>query len=293
MKVSVIMPVYNGGEYLRPMLESVLRQTLTDIELCAVDDGSTDGSDDVLREIAEKDSRVKAVFNKHQGVGTAVKTARSMATGDYIMYCDDDDILLPHALERLYNASEGVADVVKGTALCNRAGSIFQSNAFKSDGPLDWRKFDGEMLFRHFMQPPELWSYIFRRDFFEKIKPGDYMFGDTDQVFKAKVMAKDFRYIPEPVYCWNIHPSTSNSSQFPFDIVKVYDSLEKWLKENNVNLWPIFSVSRFNAYSWNMTRLTGEDLHTFMEFFKRDVRRDYLPREMLSPEQIALLETLL
>ena len=273
MKVSVIMPVYNGGEYLRPMLESVLHQTLTEIELCAVDDGSTDGSDDVLREIAEKDSRVKARFNKHQGVGTAVKTARGMATGDYIMYCDDDDILLPHALERLYLASEGVADAVKGTALVEKGDKIWQGNKFQS-GPLDWREMDAEMLCRHFLQVPEVWSYIFKRELMEDIYTGDYMFGDTDTVFKAKAKAKDFRYIPDPVYCWRVHPSASNSAKFPFDIIKVYDNLEQWLKERNINLWPVFGKSKFNAYLWNLSRISDEDKVEFMEYFKRDMGRE-------------------
>jgi len=290
MKVSIVTPVYNGGEYLRPFLDSCVSQKMEDIEFILVDDGSTDDSAKVLKEYADKDGRIKAIFTEHKGVGHAVKTGTQAATGDYVMFTDDDDIIMYDAIEKLYNATEGVADVVKGTALVERDGMITQSNAFHSKEPLDWRKFNGDMLALHFLQPPEIWSYLFRREILPLIEGGDYMFGDTDKVFKAKVVAKDFRYIIEPVYMWRIHESVSHSERFPFDIVKVYDNLEKWLKGNNINLWTIFGLSKFYAYLWNLGRLTGENKEQFEEIMRRDFRRELLDPNILNPECKETLE---
>ena len=293
MKVSVVTPVYNGGEYLRPFLDSCINQNMDDIEFVLVDDGSTDGSREALAEYAGKDNRIHAIFCEHRGVGPTVKTGEDAATGDYLMFTDDDDIIMPKAIERLYEASEGIADVVKGTALIENDGKLHQSNAFKSTEPLDWQRMSYDMLLRHFLQPPEIWSYIFKRELVPLIKGGDYMFGDTDKVFKAKVLAKDFRYIVEPVYTWRIHESVSHSDKFPFDIVKVYDNLEKFLKERNVNIWPIFGTSKYLAYEWNLGRLAGENLRQFVEIMKRDFQGEVIDTRILSPEQKIKLELML
>lgn len=290
MKVSVVCAVYNGGEYLRPFLDSCVNQKMDDIEFICVDDGSTDGSTEILAEYAEKDKRIKAIFNEHHGAGHTVETGVNAAIGDYIMFVDDDDIIMPNAIENLYNATDGVADVVKGTALTENEGKIIQSNAFMSKEPLNWRLFNGDMLATHFLQPPEMWTYLFKREILPLITGGDYMFGDTDKVFKAKVVAKDFRYIPDPVYMWRIHESVSHSERFPFDIIRVYDNLEHWLKERNINLWQIFGLSKLYAYIWNIGRLTGETRAQFAEYMKRDFKRELIDPSVLSPEYRALYE---
>lgn len=292
MKVSIVAPIYNGGKYLRPFLDSCIAQ-MDDIEIVLADDGSTDGSTDVLREYAEKDARIKPIYNEHHGVGYNIKTALDAAQGDYIFVCDDDDVILPKAIERLYEASEGKADVVKGTGLIENEGKVYQSNAFKSTEPLNWRECGWDMLARHFLQPPEVWTYICKREMLPELEGGDYMFGDTDRVFKMKVLAKDFRYIPEPVYLWKIHESVSHSDRFPFDIVAVYDNLEKWLKENNINLWPVFGASKFHAYQWNLSRLSGDAREKFKEFMRRDIKREVIGRWMMTPDANIALNLLL
>ena len=293
MKVSVIIPVYNTGEYLKTMMDSVLNQTLKDIEIIPVDDGSTDGTIEKLKEYAARDERFKPIFNKHEGEKIAVDAGRDAAKGEYICICDHDDFMTPKALELLYECSGGEAEIVKGTALSEMDGKLVQSNAFKSEEPIDWRKCGQGMLIAHFLQPPELWSMILRRDFQKDIELGNYWFNDTDFVFKAKLMAHDFRYIPDPVYYWRIHPSVSHSTDHIFDVVKVYDSLEKWMKENGYSLWHIFSASRFNAYAWNMNRLADEDKRRFMEVFKRDAKRDSIIPWMIPVESNILYQTIM
>ena len=90
--VSVIIPVYNVEKYLRQCLDSVINQTLEDIEIICVDDCSTDDSFEILKEYASKDSRIVLLKQKvNQGQGVARNLALEIANGDYIMFCDPDD----------------------------------------------------------------------------------------------------------------------------------------------------------------------------------------------------------
>lgn len=99
-KVSIIIPVYNGEKTVRESLESVLTQSLREIEVLCINDGSTDGTAAILREMAAGDSRIRIFrFEKNRGIVLAVKTGLMEASGEYVMFVDADDILLPGACE--------------------------------------------------------------------------------------------------------------------------------------------------------------------------------------------------
>ena len=114
IKVSVIMPVYNSGEYLKTAVESILNQSLKEIELILVDDGSTDGSSERCDEYAAKDSRVVVIHQKNGGICNARNAALKIARGEYIGFSDHDDEYLPGLLENAYNRiTEDRSDVLK------------------------------------------------------------------------------------------------------------------------------------------------------------------------------------
>lgn len=102
MKVSVVMPVYNGEKFLRPCLDSVVGQTLRDIEIICVDDGSTDSAPSILQEYASRDARVKIIHQKNSGAGAARNNGMSIATGDFLSFLDSDDVFEATMLEKLY-----------------------------------------------------------------------------------------------------------------------------------------------------------------------------------------------
>ncbi len=106
IKVSVIMPIYNAYAYLRPAMDSVLDQTLREIEVICVDDGSTDYSLEVLKEYQEKDSRVRLLTENNAGPSWARNRGLSRARGKYILFLDADDFYEPTLLEKLYNLAE-------------------------------------------------------------------------------------------------------------------------------------------------------------------------------------------
>lgn len=105
-QISVIIPVYNTEPYLREAIESILNQTFKDIEIIAINDGSTDNCLEILNEYSQKDSRVKVFSQKNAGQATARNFGINNSIGNYIYFFDSDDILLPTALEETYNKCE-------------------------------------------------------------------------------------------------------------------------------------------------------------------------------------------
>ena len=105
-RVSVIMPVYNVIEYLPDTLKAVANQSLKDIEIICVDDGSTDGSDKVLDEFAARDARFTIIHQQNQFAGVARNNGLSVAKGKYVVFWDSDDIFRINALEKLYVEAE-------------------------------------------------------------------------------------------------------------------------------------------------------------------------------------------
>ena len=112
VKLSVIVPVYKVERYLRGCLDSVLEQDFEEFELIAVNDGSPDGCGDILKEYAA-DPRVTVITQENGGLGAARNTGIAAATGEYLLFVDSDDALLPHALSTLYGqAVASGADMV-------------------------------------------------------------------------------------------------------------------------------------------------------------------------------------
>ena len=106
VKVSVIMPIYNAEDYLRPAIDSVLDSTLREIELICVDDGSTDRSLDIIKEYQKNDPRVRIITENNAGPSLARNKGLSRSRGEYVIFLDADDFFEPTMLERLYQLSE-------------------------------------------------------------------------------------------------------------------------------------------------------------------------------------------
>lgn len=112
-KVSVIIPVYNVEQYLRECLNSVIKQTLKEIEIICVDDGSTDNSLDILKEYAEKDHRITIITQKNLHAGVARNAGLAIAKGEYLSFLDSDDFFELNMLEEMYKkAIDDGSDVV-------------------------------------------------------------------------------------------------------------------------------------------------------------------------------------
>lgn len=112
IKISLIVPCYNIRKYLPRCIESILAQTYKNLEIILISDGSTDGTDEVIREYAKKDSRIIPIFKQNSGVSDTRNRGLDIATGDYIGFVDGDDYIEPEMYETLLkNAIENNADI--------------------------------------------------------------------------------------------------------------------------------------------------------------------------------------
>lgn len=113
VKLSIIIPVYNTEKYLHRCLDSAINQTLTDIEIICINDGSTDNSLSILNEYAAKDERIRIVNKKNEGAGVARNTGIILAKGNYIGFIDSDDYVDNNYFEELYKYADKY-DLIRG-----------------------------------------------------------------------------------------------------------------------------------------------------------------------------------
>lgn len=105
-KVSIIVPVYNTEKYLFKCLISLIQQTLKEIEIIVVNDGSTDGSDFIISKFKDADARIKVITQSNQKQGAARNNGTQIASGEYVGFVDSDDWIDPDYFEKLYNAAK-------------------------------------------------------------------------------------------------------------------------------------------------------------------------------------------
>ena len=172
-KVSVILPVYNEEKYLNQCLESLRYQTLTDIEIICVDDGSTDGSLLILRNYEKLDSRIKVIVQTNQYAGVARNNGMKHATGKYLLFLDSDDFFELDMLEKLYLcAEENQLDIVlfHYYNYDNRNGEKLETDFKKKDSfiPIGEKAFSGvDIKYAGIFQSMVGWAWdkLFRTDF--------------------------------------------------------------------------------------------------------------------------------
>ena len=195
--VSVIIPVYNADKFLRKCLDSVVNQTLTDIEVICVDDCSTDSSLAILREYEKKDPRVKVIHceqNRRQAVARNI--GMSVATGQYIGFVDNDDWIDRERFKQLYHeAKDSNADIVwAGSTVLNENGYIeSEVHHVKSKCICTGRHFMNQMLCGK-IKGGEVWNGLYRSSFiraielcFQSIRSEDYFF-TLEAASEAKIV---------------------------------------------------------------------------------------------------------
>ncbi|MBO6253220.1 MAG: glycosyltransferase, partial [Bacteroidaceae bacterium] len=177
IKVSVILPIYNVAPYLEETFQSVLQQSLTDIEIIAVNDGSTDRSEDIISKYQQLDSRIIALSQENKGQSAARNMALQHAHGQYIYMMDSDDLLIDkEALQTCYEyAEKNQADFIffDGESFSEKGESRISRNSKRTHLVDEDQKSDGEQLL-HLMLDTRahncvVWLLFIRKDFLDRI----------------------------------------------------------------------------------------------------------------------------
>ncbi|MDU9375484.1 Undecaprenyl-phosphate 4-deoxy-4-formamido-L-arabinose transferase [Methanocorpusculaceae archaeon Sp1] len=170
-KVSVIIPIYNSERYLHQCIDSIIHQTLSDIEIICVDDGSTDVSLNILHEYQYSDDRIIIVTKENAGAGAARNYGLDIARGEYLSFLDSDDFFDPHFLEKIYNrclcdnADIGIFKYKKYDDISHRCLQM-EFGVFEwylpTTIPFSAKSFP-DYLFEMFQLPA--WNKLFKREF--------------------------------------------------------------------------------------------------------------------------------
>ncbi len=276
-KVSVIVPVYNVEKYLHQCLDSICGQTLTDIEIIVVNDGSTDGSLEIIREYAKKDNRIKVIDKENEGYGKSMNRGLDAALGEYIGIVESDDWIEPDMYASLYGvATTYSADVAKGKYF------VFDDNTGETIRVSELPRDDIERAYNPRRHPSifyfggDIWAAVYRRSFLNRndirfLESPGASYQDLAFYFKVMAMANIAYLVNNPFLHYRVGHRTQSiaSKDKVFCVCNECNEIERYMNEKNprrfIKLERIFNKVKFGTYQWNYSRLDGENKEIFQQ----------------------------
>lgn len=284
--VSVIVPVYNNERYVVPCIRSLIAQTLEDIEIICINDGSTDASSEILHHFADIDPRVRVIDKENGGYGVGINRGLDEARGTYVTILESDDFADADMLETLVGYAEAFdLEVVRANFY------LYWSGKLKKDIPLilfeedecdrivDPRVRAGQHCF--YVQPA-LWSAIYRTDFIRDNRlrlletPGA-AYQDTAFNFKIWACARRVMFVYKPFvhYRQDNESSSINNPGKVYNICLEYHEADRWLREERPdlreNLAPVMYKMMCDAYTWNAGRVADAYKLDFVKRFGEEL----------------------
>jgi len=250
-KISVIIPVYNTEQYLKECLDSVVNQTLKDIEIIIINDASPDNSISIINDYASNDGRIVVIDKKNnEGVGQARNDGILKATGEFIAFMDSDDLYSSTvALEHLYDAAVKQSVEIVGGMREDLTDKVLLKEYPIEEYGLNFNQSE-KMNYRDFQYDYGYWQYIYNRDMLIRkgiLFPNYSRFQDPPFFVKAMNCAKDYYFINEPVYRYRLLSSASK-----YTIKKTLDMLDgiidnlHFSRENRLSKLHCLSAHRLN-----------------------------------------------
>jgi glycosyltransferase involved in cell wall biosynthesis len=204
-KISVIVPIYNKELYIEKCLNSILQQTLSEIEIILIDDGSTDNSVNVINTF--KDSRINLIRQKNKGASSARNCGIKIATGEYIAFVDADDYIENTMYEKMYTTAENLnSDII----VCqfrkyNSTGTLFETNSLDET-------FESILLGKSFSV---MWNKIYKRSLFTENNISfmeNIYYEDIGTLYKLYHFAKKINVIEDRFYNWYLRENSVTES---------------------------------------------------------------------------------
>ncbi|WP_146102820.1 bifunctional glycosyltransferase/CDP-glycerol:glycerophosphate glycerophosphotransferase [Pradoshia eiseniae] len=213
-KISVILPVYNVEEYLEECLESLVAQSMKDFEVIMVDDGSLDGSRDIMAEYSNTYHNFIAIYKENGGLGHARNYGVSYASGDYIIFMDSDDYIADKAYELLLNSAENSgSDIVIGNVRRFNSTREFASGLHR-------KVFKETIIGTHITKNQELmydttaWNKLYKKSFWDEHQfafPEGILYEDIPVTIPAHFLSKSTDILSEVIYYWRARDGASKS----------------------------------------------------------------------------------
>lgn len=224
--LSVVVPAYGVAEYLPACLDSILAQTLQDLEVIVVDDGSLDECGEIADSFARFDDRVRVLHTENQGLGPARNTGADEARGKYITFADSDDLIPPRAYELLVSSLEATgSDIAAGNAWrhIDGRGNVPSWTHRLAFG--EYRKATHIGEFPLLVRDRMIWNKVFRREFWtnENFRFPNIRYEDFPVTFAAHLAAKSVDVFPDKVYMWRERLAETSITQKSLELDNIRD----------------------------------------------------------------------
>ena len=225
--LSVVIPVYNGEKFILETIQNIQTSTYTDFELIIVNDGSKDKSEEIIRQIAREEKRIKYFYKENGGIVSARNYGMEQAAGEYICFVDQDDVVMPDMFETLIrDMEENQADFAQG-GVTNSLGEISGKTDDAMDvlkkGTKEYEESYGALILRgNVIQTSKkidcnIWNKIYRLDFLRKNQIWFHTFLDYEDdwlfVINALKYAKSVTLRKKVVYAWREHEESESRNR--------------------------------------------------------------------------------
>lgn len=297
-KVSVIVPIYNVEKYIAKCLESVISQTLTDIEIICVDDGSTDKSGSIADEYGKIDSRIKVIHKKNEGYGKAVNLGIDAAAGEYIGIVESDDFVEKDMYQSLYKtAEENALDYVKsGYYEYNNGERKIHRNSLECDYNTVYSEY--ENMNKLFLTK-SIWSGLYRKSFLvgkgiRLLESAGASYQDTGFWFKVCISADRGMLIKDAFVNYRLDNDNSSvkSAQKVFCICDEIEECRRYLENSGIRkdvVYPYFYKYMYHCYQWNSGRIAEAYVEEFLVqtsgMMKEAAKALETKKEMFTPSE--------
>ena len=275
IKVSVIIPVYNVENYLERAVDSVLNQTLSDIEIILVDDGSPDQSPKICDNYARMyPGRIKVIHNQNEGLGFARNSGLKLAKGEYVAFIDSDDTLEPDMYESMYNTAVlGGCDIV----MCD-VNIVYVGKGMSKISKCYPHE---RVSLGDYIKNGENITYsvnkLFRRSLWQSAEYEKMLFEDIALIPALLSHAKHLGYVSRPFYNYYRREGTLSTTDTggTADIIKAY---ERFLDRCDMRYSDEMAYAAAKQILWNMTQSRTLFEADFIDFINR-----YKSRLLLNP----------
>ena len=299
--ISVLVPCYNVEKYLRECLDSIINQTLEDLEIICLNDGSNDGTLEILEEYDKRDPRIVIVDKTNSGYGATMNIGIEKATGKYIGIVESDDYIEPRMMETLFKAAEAY-DLDYARCLYREFNELKHSEKIV-DGRKDGAFECGEVFCPMdrksiFFITPSIWAGIYKRDFLNDngirfLETPGASYQDASFAFKTYACARKMMVVPETLHNYRINGNSSVSS--PGKVYCVCDEeaeIRRFAEERGLDeeLKGVMALRAFASYKWNYKRLSfplkRQFIRKWSEEAKALIERGEVTREYFSWSRI-------
>ncbi len=234
-KISIIIPVYNSERYLAKCLDSLVAQTLRNIEIICVNDGSTDSSTEILSDYSKRHKNIIVLNQKNQGTGVARQAGIIASTGEYVGFVDNDDFVDPRMYERLYDkAKKTDSDMVLCSYYKYQDGKSYPKNInFPTDKEI-YPALEIQNLYASYF----VWATIQRRSLFDKYNitiPKIASAEDTSHYLQVLASSKKVAFVRENLYYYreNLQSFSKTKNQQALGFFEAMKVTEDFLINND------------------------------------------------------------